>query len=98
MLRNVFKRLVSFGSAPAHSERSTVVAADRLISAGREAEDAGNLREACERYREAVALAPQYPAAHLNLGVALEASGDGDGALRCYEAVLATDPGNAYAN
>ena len=98
MLRNALKRLVSFAWAPAQPERSTVVAADRLISAGRQAEDAGNLGEACERYREAVALAPQYPAAHLNLGVALEASGDGDGALRSYEAVLASDPGNAYAN
>ncbi|MGH9577507.1 MAG: tetratricopeptide repeat protein, partial [Terriglobales bacterium] len=77
---------------------SEVDAADRLISQGREAEDAGNLSEACDRYREAVALAPRYPAAHLNLGVGLEAAGDADAALKCYEAVLALDPGNAYAS
>ena len=98
MLRNVFKRLVLFASAPAHSERSTVDAADRLILAGRQAEDAGNLREACERYREAVAIAPQHAPVHLHLGVVLEAAGDADGALQCYEAVLAIDRGNAYAN
>ncbi|HEV8097485.1 MAG TPA: tetratricopeptide repeat protein [Burkholderiales bacterium] len=80
------------------SEDPAVDAADRLISAGRQAEDAGNLRQACDLYREAVALAPQHATAHLNLGVGLEAAGDADGALKCYEAVLAIDPGNAYAN
>ena len=42
--------------------------------------------------------APRHAAAHLNLGVGLEAAGDADGALKCYEAVLAIDPGNAYAS
>lgn len=56
------------------------------------------MRAACERYRQAIALAPKHPAAHLNLGIGLEAMGDLAGALRCYEAVLAVDPGNAYAN
>lgn len=56
------------------------------------------MRAACERYRQAIALAPKHPAAHLNLGIGLEAMRDLAGALRCYEAALAVDPGNAYAN
>jgi predicted O-linked N-acetylglucosamine transferase (SPINDLY family) len=98
MLRNVLKRLASFASAAARPAPSAIDAADRLISQGRQAEDAGKLSEACDRYREAVAHAPRHAAAHLNLGVGLEAAGDADGALKCYEAVLAIDPGNAYAS
>jgi protein O-GlcNAc transferase len=98
MLRNLLKRLVPLASARVRSEDPAVEKADRLIAQGRRAEDAGSLSEACDRYREAVALAPQHAAAHLNLGVGLEVAGDADGALKCYEAVLAIDPGNAYAN
>ena len=94
MLRKLFKRFLS-DSAPADP---AIQAADRSIAEGRAAEDAGNFTEACDRYREAVALAPQHAAAHLNLGVGLEAASDTDGALKCYEAVLRIDPGNAYAN
>lgn len=83
---------------PARAEGSPIEAADRLIAEGREAENGGRVQEACDRYREAVALAPQHAAGHLNLGVGLEAAGDSDGALKCYEAVLAIDPGNAYAS
>ena len=72
--------------------------ADRLIAEGRQAEDAGDLRAACERYRQAVAHAPRHAAAHLNLGIGLEATGDRAGALQSYEAALAVDPRNAYAN
>ena len=65
------------GFAASRSARQTAAkAADRLIASGVEAEKAGNLREACLRYREAVAAAPGYAAAHLNLGIGLEASGD----------------------
>jgi len=98
MLRKLLKRLIPFDSGPARAEGPAIAAADRLIAEGREAENRGRVQEACERYRKAVALAPQYPAAHLNLGVGLEAGGDTDGALKCYEAVLAIDPGNAYAS
>jgi protein O-GlcNAc transferase len=94
VLRKLLSRLGSTGAAPDNAGQ----AADRLIAEGRIAEDAGKLQEACERYRAAVALAPHYPAAHLNLGVGLEAAGDADGAVQSYETVLALDPGNAHAN
>lgn len=97
MLRNLFRRLAPFGAARA-TDLAAAEAAERLISQGREAEDAGNLQEACERYREAVTLAPRYAPARLNLGVGLESAGDAEGALKCYDAVLAIDPGNAYAS
>ncbi len=72
--------------------------ADALIAEGNKAEDSGNPGEACEQYRKAVAAAPGYAKAHLNLGIGLEAAGDIDAAVRSYEAALAIDPGDAYAN
>src|SRR6185295_13120621 len=62
------------------------------------AEEKGRLGDACELYRAAVAAAPRHAAAHLNLGVALEAAGDADGAFKSYQALLALDPGNSSAN
>jgi tetratricopeptide (TPR) repeat protein len=55
---------------------ATTEAADRLIAEGNRAEDSGKLQQACELYRQAVSLAPRYPKAHINLGIALEAMGD----------------------
>jgi len=98
MLRKLLRRLVLFDSAPARPEDPSMHAADRSIAEGQKAEKAGDLIQACQHYREAVALAPRHAAAHLNLGVGLEAAGDADGAVQCYETVLAIDPGNAYAN
>ena len=72
--------------------------ADRLIAEGNRAEDGGELLRACELYRQALALAPRYAKAHINLGIALEAMGDGTGAIRSYEQVLAADPANPAAN
>ncbi|TMH80824.1 MAG: tetratricopeptide repeat protein, partial [Betaproteobacteria bacterium] len=72
--------------------------ADALIAEGNNAESSGKLSEACEQYRKAVAVAPGYAKAHLNLGVGLEALGDIDAAIRSYEAALAIDRGDAYAN
>jgi predicted O-linked N-acetylglucosamine transferase (SPINDLY family) len=72
--------------------------ADALIAEGNKAEDAGSPREACERYRRAVAASPGYARAHLNLGIGLEASGDAEGAVESFEAALAIEPHNAFAN
>lgn len=72
--------------------------ADALIAEGNRAEDAGRLREACERYRTAVAASPGYARAHLNLGIGLDASGDADGAASSFEAALAIDPENPFAS
>ena len=58
--------------------------ADRLIVLGNAAEDAGNLPQACAHYREAIALAPRYARAHLNLGIGLEASGDTEEAIAAF--------------
>jgi protein O-GlcNAc transferase len=74
------------------------VAADDLIAQGRRAEEAGRVEEAHERYRAAVARAPRYPAAHLNLGVGQETAGDANGAAESYRTVLALEPDNAYAH
>lgn len=98
MLKALLQRLIPPAAGRFESTDAAAREADRLISEGRREEDAGNVREACKRYGDAVSLAPHYPAAHLNLGVGLEAAGDTDGALRCYEAVLALEPDNPFAN
>lgn len=72
--------------------------ADALIAEGNRAENAGALPQACELYRRAVAGAPRYAKAHLNLGIALEALGDHAGAVRCYESALALDAADPYAS
>ena len=70
-------------------------AADRLIAEGNRAEKDGKPHEACKRYREAVAAAPGYARAHLNLGIGLEAAGESDAALEAYRAAVSIDPGDA---
>jgi protein O-GlcNAc transferase len=98
MLRNLLRRLLPLDRGHAHPRGAQIEAADRLIAEGRRAENDGDPVLACERYRAAVTLAPRYPAAHLNLGVGLEAAGDVEAATRSYESVLGLDPGNAFAN
>ena len=73
-------------------------AADRLIAAGNRAEDEGRLPEACARYREAVAAAPDYAKSHLNLGIGLEALGRREDAERSYRDALAIDAADPYAH
>lgn len=73
-------------------------AAERLIAQGNRAETEGRLGEACQLYREAVAAAPVYSKAHLNLGIGLQALGDADAAVAAYEAALAVDSAEPYAN
>ena len=73
-------------------------AADGLIARGNAAEKEGRLREACELYRMAARSAPGYAKAHLNLGVALEALGELDGARAALEKALSLEPGEPYAS
>jgi len=78
---------------PSDTER-----AEELIAAGLRAEETGRPAEACGHYRSAVAVAPNHVPAHLNLGIALAALGDADGASAAYRAALSIDPGHAAAN
>ncbi len=72
--------------------------AERLIREGRQAEDEGRWLDACELYRKAASEAPGFAKAHLNLGAALEALGDPNGAITAYEAAVAADPSDPYAS
>jgi predicted O-linked N-acetylglucosamine transferase (SPINDLY family) len=72
--------------------------AERLLASGLHSENAGRLEEARGHYAAAVAAAPSYAAAHLNLGIALEGLGDAAAAARAFERALGIEPGNAYAN
>lgn len=101
MLRELLDQLARFRRIPALRSRpaaSAIAAAERLIAEGNRAEQEGRLSEACERYRKAVAAAPGYAQAHLNLGIGLEAIGDIDAAIGCHERALRNDPANPYAN
>ncbi len=73
-------------------------AADRLIEEGNTVERAGDLRRACDLYRQAVAQAPEYPKAHVNLGIGLEALGDIGGAIASHERALGSAPGDPFAS
>jgi predicted O-linked N-acetylglucosamine transferase (SPINDLY family) len=79
-------------------ERVLRSAADGLIARGNAAEKEGKLREACELYRMAARSAPDYAKAHLNLGIALDALGEAQGARAALEKALALDPAEPYAN
>jgi predicted O-linked N-acetylglucosamine transferase (SPINDLY family)/lipoprotein NlpI len=71
--------------------------AERLIASGLRSERSGRLDQARERFRAAVAAAPNHAKAHLNLGIALEALGDAMAAERSFERAHELEPGNVYA-
>ena len=112
MFKNLLNRILpSPASAPAPAPAPAVapaparaavaddvVAADALIAQGNALEDAGQLAQAQALYRDAVAKAPGHARAHLNVGIALAASGDEDGASAAYERVLAIDAAHPFGN
>ncbi|MDH4094312.1 MAG: tetratricopeptide repeat protein [Betaproteobacteria bacterium] len=69
----------------------------RLLALGKASEQAGRLEEARDRYRAAVAAAPTH-AAHLNLGIVLEALGDPLAAAQEFDSALALEPGEPFAS
>jgi protein O-GlcNAc transferase len=85
---------------PVQASPDAASRADRLIDAGNDLEDAGRLEEAAAQYREALAVFPDYPRAHLNLGNACLAMGQRDLAESSYrEAIrLQPDSGTAHFN
>jgi protein O-GlcNAc transferase len=78
--------------------RGDRAAADACIAEGNRAEDEGRLAEACALYQRALAAAPGYARAHVNLGIALEAMGDTEAAASNHQAALASEPDHPYAN
>lgn len=97
----MFRKLLQSFQSPAPP--STVAAsasrdeqARALIAEGNALEDAGRVQEAHAQYLRALQLAPQLPAAHLNLGIAQEALGDAAAARVSYERVLAIEPGHPF--
>ncbi len=72
--------------------------ARRLLDAGNAREDRGDLEGALMRYREAIATAPGYPRAYLNLGNILQALRRFDEAITAYRTALTLDPKFAPAH
>ena len=89
MLGKLLKRLGGDKSSAQVSQpalpTSSLDSADLIIADGNRAEEAGDLLRACECYRKAVKIAPQYGKAHLNLGIGLEAIGNLEQARNSYE-------------
>ena len=111
MFKNLFKRIApapvasaapaaapARAAPPAPAAPDDVAGADALIEQGNALEDAGELAKAEVLYRQAVAKAPGHARAHLNLGIALAAGNDQDGAVAAYERVLEIDPAHAFGN
>jgi protein O-GlcNAc transferase len=98
MLGKILKLLGGDKSSAAASPVPGLKDADLHILDGNHAEEAGDLLRACECYRKAVEVAPQYAAAHLNLGIGLEAIGNLEQACKSYEAALGIDSADVYAN
>jgi predicted O-linked N-acetylglucosamine transferase (SPINDLY family) len=65
--------------------------ADALIARGQEREDAGDFSAAEAIFREALAAAPRYPRAHLNLGNALHKRSFLPAAAEAHAAAIALD-------
>ena len=102
MLGKILKLLGGDKTSAAASQSASPVSgfesADLLIADGNRAEESGNLLDACECYRKAVAIAPHYARTHLNLGIGLEAIGNLEQACKSYETALGIDPLDVYAN
>lgn len=81
----------SKGEEPAEARER----ADALIARGQAQEDAGELSAAERTFREAIAAAPRYPRAHLNLGNALHKQKRLADAARSHDTAIELDP--AYA-
>jgi predicted O-linked N-acetylglucosamine transferase (SPINDLY family) len=85
-------------AAPQGPRPEDVARADALVAEGNALEDGGQPERAERLYREAIEAAPDHPRGHLNLGIALAARGDIDGAIAAYERVLAIDPDHPFGN
>lgn len=99
MLKNLLKSFQTAGPAPAAPAASVDEAQTRaqaLIAEGNAAEEAGHLSQARGLYERAVTIAPGLPAAHLNLGIVLEAMGEAPAARERYQQVLALDAGHPF--
>ena len=66
--------------------------ADSVVAAGKERVLDGELDEALAKFRQAIEMDRDHPAAHLNLGVALKLKGDRDGAIEAFAKAVALDP------
>jgi predicted O-linked N-acetylglucosamine transferase (SPINDLY family) len=72
--------------------------AAELVAAGNRAESESRVREACDLYRRAIEADPAHAPGYLNLGAALEALGEPEGAADAYRALLGIDGENPHAS
>lgn len=66
--------------------------ADTVVASGKQRLLDGDLDEALARFREAIVMDRDHPAAHLNLGIALKLKGQRDEAQAAFEKAAGLDP------
>jgi predicted O-linked N-acetylglucosamine transferase (SPINDLY family) len=100
-LRNIWDKLSRNAASPATFSPWSAQAyrdeAERLIATGHLLEDRGLLEEALDRYRAAVALSPDFPRAHMNVGNALRRLERWDEAIAAQRNAVACEPSFARA-
>jgi len=69
-----------------------------LSATGALSGQSGDLRQAVDYFRRAVAVEPANAAAHCNLGLALKQLGQLDAALECFDRAIALDSASAVAH
>jgi tetratricopeptide (TPR) repeat protein len=74
--------LCALAPGASQSARSTAGDAAEHMRKGVDAQQHGDVKNAIEEYRKALAIRPRFPEAHANLGAALAAIGDFDGAIK----------------
>jgi len=81
--------------APAPGELAPSGSVDALFQEAKLAHANGDLDHAVERYRQVAQLRPEDPNVQYNLGSALFAKADYEGALKAFDRSIALDPSNA---
>jgi len=74
--------LCALAPGASQSARPTAGDADEHMRKGVDAQQHGDVKNAIEEYRKALAIRPRFPEARANLGAALAAIGDFDGAIK----------------
>src|SRR6478672_2310833 len=85
------------GEVDARDQESVTGEADRLIAGGHLLEDEGDIAGALACYRQAAALARDYPRAYMNVGNALRRLQHWTEAISAYRQAIACSPSYAPA-
>jgi tetratricopeptide (TPR) repeat protein len=87
-----FRLLIMNVAGKAFLDVEFINEADQVVTAGKEHLLDGELDDALAKFRQAIQMDRDHPAAHLNLGVALKLKGQRDDAIEAFAKAVALDP------